>query len=193
MASIQAAVPYEHLAVITGAYFATYRIGAAIGSAIAATIWNHIVHPKLFQGLSAWFAAFVFSSAVIVADGGFCDTTMPTCPAKTDIDMVIEVYKRVQRWLCVVAAITCVPLILFTFVIKNPKLGELQSLETSEVPQVLEMHPQSKRDGVTPRSHPNALLSGTFRPPQTPGSAQTDESSGTHIPCEPHSTLGKGY
>lgn len=39
MASIQAATMHEHLAVITGLYFATYRVGAAIGACVAAAVW----------------------------------------------------------------------------------------------------------------------------------------------------------
>lgn len=192
MASIQAAVPNEHLAVITGAYFAIYRIGAAIGSAIAASIWNHLVQPKLFQELDDWLAEFVFASAVLFADGGFCESSNPACPSEEQYYVVVEIYKHVQRWLCIVAAIICVPLILFTFVIRNPKLGELQNLETPEVSQILEMQPSSIPAGATRHTNRTTRMSAIYKPPQTPPSVPANHFSTYHVTYEPHNPSGKG-
>lgn len=50
----------------------------------------------------------------------------------TDRDAVDHAYQRVQRILCIVGICLCVPLIVFSLLLKNPRLTNDQSLKTAE-------------------------------------------------------------
>lgn len=50
----------------------------------------------------------------------------------TDRDAVNRAYQHVQRILCIVGICLCVPLIVFSLLLKNPRLTNDQSLKTAE-------------------------------------------------------------
>ena len=50
----------------------------------------------------------------------------------SDRNAVDHAYQRVQRILCIVGICLCVPLIVFSLLLKNPRLTNEQSLKTAE-------------------------------------------------------------
>ncbi|KAF2643833.1 siderochrome-iron transporter-like protein Sit1 [Massarina eburnea CBS 473.64] len=124
-ASIQAATKHEHVAVITGIYLACYNIGSAFGNAVSGAIWTQLVPGKLNARISdptlaaEWYA----TPLTLVA-------TYP--PGTPERDAAIEVYRYVQRLLCITGICLSAVLIFFACVIRNPRLGDEQSLPDAE-------------------------------------------------------------
>ncbi|KAA8646859.1 hypothetical protein EYZ11_008633 [Aspergillus tanneri] len=124
-ASIQAASKHEHLAVITGLYLATYRIGSAVGDAISGAIWRQTLEKQLTSRLGdASLAATIFASPF---------EWVAANPVGTrDRDAVILAYRHTQRLLCIAGICLTVPLIAFSLCIRDPKLTKEQSLPDAE-------------------------------------------------------------
>ncbi|KAF1962337.1 MFS general substrate transporter [Byssothecium circinans] len=124
-ASIQAATKHEHVAVITGLYLACYNIGSAFGNTVSGAMWTQLVPRELSARISnqtlaaQWYA----EPLLLIA------TNPPGTPER---DAVIEVYRHVQRLLCITGICITVVLIFFACVIRNPKLGDEQSLPDAE-------------------------------------------------------------
>ena len=53
-------------------------------------------------------------------------------PGTPQRDAVMDVYKHVQRLLCITGICLCIVLIFFACMIRNPRLGDGQSLENAE-------------------------------------------------------------
>jgi SIT family siderophore-iron:H+ symporter-like MFS transporter len=124
-ASIQSATQHEHVAVITGIYLASYQIGSAIGNAISGAIWTNTLPKELNRRLgnatlatAAYGAPFVFVANYTVGT--------------PERQAVIDSYRYSQRLLCITGICLCVPLIGFALVLRNPRLGDEQSLPEAE-------------------------------------------------------------
>ncbi|KAF2194237.1 ferrichrome-type siderophore transporter [Zopfia rhizophila CBS 207.26] len=124
-ASIQAATKHEHVAVITGLYLASYSIGSALGNTVSGAIWGQVVPGELEGRLGN-----ATEAAVVYGDPFTFATTYP--PGTPERDTVIEAYKHVQRLLCITGICLCAVLIFFASMIRNPKLGDEQSLPDAE-------------------------------------------------------------
>jgi MFS transporter, SIT family, siderophore-iron:H+ symporter len=123
--SIQAAVKHEHLAVITGLYLGSYNIGSALGNTVSGAIWTQFVPGELNANIpNATLATQWYNSPLDMLD------SYP--PGDASRDATIEVYRRVQRLLCIAAVCICVPLIFFAAVLRNPKLSQEQTLSNAE-------------------------------------------------------------
>ncbi|KAJ4353159.1 ferrioxamine B transporter [Ascochyta clinopodiicola] len=124
-ASIQAATKHEHVAIVTGIYLATYNVGSALGNTVSGAMWQHIVPAELLrQTGSANLAAEVYADPFTFA---------ATYPVGTpEREAVILAYRHVQRLLCIAGICLSVLLIGFSLVIRNPLLGDAQSLEHAE-------------------------------------------------------------
>ena len=127
-ASIQAATKHEHVAVITGLYLATYSVGSALGGAISGTIWTNVLPIQLEQNLAlfgnATLASATYANPFAIA---------AVYPAGTPERMaIIASYQHAQRLLCVTGVCLCTLLIGFAFCLRNPKLGDEQSLPEAE-------------------------------------------------------------
>ncbi|EEH35469.2 siderophore iron transporter 1 [Paracoccidioides lutzii Pb01] len=124
-ASIQAATNHEHVAVITGLYLACYHIGSALGNAISGTIWNQIL-PGLLKSRvgEAVDAGTIYANPFkFVGDH----------PVGTPIrDGVVDVYRGIQRLLCITGICLSVLLVAFALALRDPVLGKSQSLEDAE-------------------------------------------------------------
>ncbi|KAF2659841.1 MFS general substrate transporter [Lophiostoma macrostomum CBS 122681] len=123
-ASMQAATKHEHVAVITGIYLASYNIGSALGATVSGAIWSQIVPAELAKRLgpaeaTKWFTEPL--SQVLLYP--------PTTPQR---DAAIEAYRHVQKLLCITGISLCAILIFFACVIRNPRLGDEQSLPDAE-------------------------------------------------------------
>ncbi|KAF2814399.1 MFS general substrate transporter [Mytilinidion resinicola] len=125
-ASIQAATRHEHVAVITGLYLACYSVGSAFGNTISGAIWTQVLPTQLASRLGgndtlaegAYGSPFVF----------VVDYTMAT----PERQAVVGAYRYTQRLLCITGICLSVPLIAFACCIRDPRLGDEQSLPDAE-------------------------------------------------------------
>ncbi|KAF2269789.1 siderophore iron transporter 1 [Lojkania enalia] len=128
-ASIQAATKHEHVAVITGVYLASYNIGSALGNTVSGAIWTQVLPQELENRLGDASAAIDWF--------GMPFTMVTTYPPGTpERDAVIAAYQHIQRLLCITGICICAVLIVFATVIRNPRLGDEQSLPNAETRQV---------------------------------------------------------
>jgi len=139
-ASIQAATKHEHVAVITGLYLALYNVGSALGYTVSGAIWTQVLPGQLEQNL-AQFGNSTLATAVY----GNPFAVVAEYPIGTPIRTgIIQSYQYAQRILCITGLCLCVPLIVFACLLRNPRLGDEQSLPDAEN----RMH---KRDGIVQR------------------------------------------
>ena len=127
-ASIQAATRHEHVAVITGLYLSCYNIGSALGNTVSGAIWTQVLPGRLDTNLAG------FGNATL-ATGVFGDpfTFTAAYPVGTpQRDQVIDAYQYTQRLLCITGICLCVPLIIFSCLLRDPKLGREQSRPEAE-------------------------------------------------------------
>ncbi|KAH8926896.1 MFS general substrate transporter, partial [Atractiella rhizophila] len=124
-ASVQAATTHKNMAIVTGLYLACYSIGSAIGSTVSAAIWTNILPGELNKHLTnQTFAAEVYGNPLGIA---------PLYPLGTpERDGIIEAYKSVQRLLCITGLCLCIPMLFFALLLRNPRLGDEQSLPEAE-------------------------------------------------------------
>lgn len=127
--SIQAATRHEHVAVITGLYLATYSIGAAFGNTVSGAIWTQVLPNQLAIDLApfnnATLVTYFYGSPVFA----ILDYPVGT-PERA---AVITAYQHVQRLLCITGICLCVPFLIFALLLRNPRLGNEQSLPDAEV------------------------------------------------------------
>ncbi|KAJ9614083.1 ferrioxamine B transporter [Cladophialophora chaetospira] len=127
-ASIQAATKHEHVAVITGLYLATYNVGSALGGAISGTIWTNVLPSELEKNLAplgnTTLAAATYANPFAVAAEYPAGTAVRTA--------IIESYQHAQRLLCITGICLCTLLIGFALCLRNPRLGDEQSLPEAE-------------------------------------------------------------
>ncbi|KAL6247397.1 ferrioxamine B transporter [Rhinocladiella similis] len=127
-ASIQAATKHEHVAVITGLYLATYNIGSAFGGCVSGAIWTNVLPSTLEDRLAplgnSTLAASTYANPFLV----IAEYPVGT-PERTAI---IAAYQHAQRLLCITGICLAVLLIGFSLCLRNPKLGNEQSLPDAE-------------------------------------------------------------
>ncbi|KAK0643402.1 major facilitator superfamily domain-containing protein [Cercophora newfieldiana] len=134
LASLQAVLDHEQLAVMTGLYLATYNLGAAFGNAMAGAIWTQVMPGELERRLAG------FNNATVLATLAYGDpfTFLDDYPIDTpERGAVVDAYKHSQRILVVIGICMCVPLIGFAAALRNPKLNDNQTLagDSLSVPQ----------------------------------------------------------
>lgn len=113
------------VAVITSLYFASNNIGGAIGNAIAGAIWNQVLPSRLAFNLgNATEALAVFADPFTYAA-----RYRPGTPQR---DAIVVSYGYVQKLICIVGVCLCILQIAFACVMRNPKLGNQQSLPDAE-------------------------------------------------------------
>ncbi|KAI5235146.1 ferrioxamine B transporter [Aureobasidium subglaciale] len=126
---IQAATQHEHLALVTGLYLAIYNIGSAFGSTVSGALWTQVLPGELERNLAAvtnnaTVAVYAYSNPLFF----ILDYPVGT----PERDAVIVSYRHIQRLLCITGICLCVPLIVFSLCLRNPRLGKEQSLPTAE-------------------------------------------------------------
>ncbi|KAM5451539.1 ferrioxamine B transporter [Microsporum audouinii] len=123
--SIQAATKHEHVAAITGLFLASYNIGSALGNTISGSIWNQVLPQALMDRISnQTLAAEIYKDPFPFATANPIGTP--------DRDHAVDAYKHVQRLLCITAICLSVLLIAFSLVLRDPVLGQEQSLGFAE-------------------------------------------------------------
>jgi SIT family siderophore-iron:H+ symporter-like MFS transporter len=144
-ASLQVSLHHENLATMTAIYLATYNIGSALGNAVAGAIWSN----TLPQALSRNLAGINDTLAVAVYGNPFAEATL--YPMGTpERDAIVESYKTSQRFLTVTGICLCVPLIVFSLCLRNPRLNDNQTLATkSNTTQEVEQSPETNAESTS--------------------------------------------
>jgi len=124
-ASIQAATKHEHVAVITGIYLACYNIGSALGNTVSGAIWTQVVPGEFNSRIANSTEAALWYSQPLTLIAQY----PPGTPSR---DAAIDVYKHVQRLLCITGICLSAVLIFFAAVLRDPRLGDEQSLPDAE-------------------------------------------------------------
>ncbi|KAF5664491.1 mfs sit siderophore-iron:h+ symporter [Fusarium heterosporum] len=121
-ASIQASASREHVAILTGLYLSFYNVGSAFGTCLSGAIWTQTLYKELKRNLAFQpdeeLAKTIYNSPFAV---------MPHYPVGTAIrDAIIDSYSSVQRLLCIAGICICIPMIIFSLALRNPRLSEQQ-------------------------------------------------------------------
>ncbi|KAI5465015.1 major facilitator superfamily domain-containing protein [Mariannaea sp. PMI_226] len=126
-ASLQAYVPHEHLAAMTGLFLATYNVGSALGYAVSGSIWTQIMPGELaknLKGINETLAVTAYADPFTAA----LEWPMGT----PEREAIITSYRHVQRYLTITGICLCIPLIAFALALRNPKLNDEQTLAHSD-------------------------------------------------------------
>ena len=134
-ASIQAATKHEHVAVITGLYLATYNIGSAFGNTVSGAIWTQTLIPTLLKNLPPPYNNMTTAQGIYASPFVYATNYTIGTPLR---DGIVESYRHTQKLLTITGTCLCLPLIVFSLLIQNPKLGDGQSLPNAEEPTALE-------------------------------------------------------
>lgn len=129
LASIQAATRHEHLAVITGVYFACFNVGGAIGNAISGAIWTQILPGQLQNDLGQFGNATLVET---VYNSPF--TAIEDYPwGSPERKGIVASYRYTQRILCITGICIAALVVFFALSLRDPELGDEQSLPNAEV------------------------------------------------------------
>ena len=127
-ASIQAATLHENVAVITGLYLACYSIGSALGTTVSGAIWTQVLPSRLSEQLDHFG-----NSTLAAATFGDPFSVIALYPVGTLVrTAIITSYQQTQRILCITGICLCVPLIVFSLLLRNPRLPDEQSRADAE-------------------------------------------------------------
>ncbi|KAL1737870.1 hypothetical protein HDZ31DRAFT_78817, partial [Schizophyllum fasciatum] len=125
-ASVQAATKHEHLAVITALYLALYQIGSAIGGSICGGIWTNVLPGELKSRLgNDTLAETIYGSPLT--------TAILYEMGSPEREAIVGAYKHTQRLLCITGICLCVPLLVFSLLLRNPHMGDTQSAPDAEL------------------------------------------------------------
>lgn len=122
-ASIQVGLKHENLAVMTGLYLAVYNIGSALGNTVSGALWTQLLPKTLENRL-----ANINATLAIDAYGNPLGAIVPYPPGTPERDAIIDAYQHIQRLLTITGICICVPLIVFSLAIRNPRLTSEQTL-----------------------------------------------------------------
>lgn len=126
-ASLQVGLKHENLAVMTGIYLATYNVGSALGNAVSGALWTQLLPQELERRLSSVNATLVPEAY------GMPLSVITVYPIGTpERDAMVESYQYIQRLLTITGICLCVPLIMCSLSIRNPRLDGKQTLVKEE-------------------------------------------------------------
>lgn len=123
-ASIQTNTGHEHMAVVTSLYLSSYYIGSALGNTISGTIWTQVLPEQIKKE----FAQFANDTLVTYAYGSPFQFVIDYPWTSPERQALVIAYKHTQRLLLITGTCLCVPLIIFTLLLNNPKLKSRQNL-----------------------------------------------------------------
>ncbi|KAL5526153.1 hypothetical protein ACEPAG_7491 [Sanghuangporus baumii] len=125
-AIVQAATRHEHVALVTALYLAAYNVGSAIDAAVSGAIWTNTLPEKLNTYLgNSTLASEVYGAPL---------TFILSYPVGTaEREQMVHAYNDAQKILCITGTALCVPFLLCALALRNPRLGDKQSLDDAEV------------------------------------------------------------
>lgn len=121
-ASIQSCTRHEHMAVITALYLTAYQIGSGLGGSVSGAIWTQVLPKEIGKRLSN-------ETLVTDAYGSPLTFILDYSWGTPERMAVVDAYRYIQKLLTIVGTCLVIPLIAFTFFLRNHKLDTVQSLE----------------------------------------------------------------
>jgi SIT family siderophore-iron:H+ symporter-like MFS transporter len=149
-ALIQASVQHERTAIVTALYLASYSVGSALGNTIAGGIWintlpGHIL--RRFNELGIQDAQDLMVE--VYGDPiGFIDENPRGQIGSPEREAVMAAYGEVQRYLTIAGLCLSVLLVIASLCLKNPRLGDQQSLQDAEGLEVKSVSSDKAKQGV---------------------------------------------
>lgn len=133
-ALIQASVQHERTATVTALYLASYSIGSALGNTIAGGIWINTLPGHLLDRLteSGVPNAQEIATSVYGDPETFVDVSPEGQLGRPERAAVMAAYGEVQRYLTISGLCLSVLLVIASLCLKDPKLGDQQSLQDAE-------------------------------------------------------------
>ncbi len=122
--TLQSCVGHEYTAIVTSLNYTVYRVGAAVGSAIAGAIWSQLLPKKIQKYLGSDLEASAYG-----APFEFILTYTWDTPERQKL---VLAYQEIEKILMIVALVFCVPLVASAFALRDRKLGEFQSYENDK-------------------------------------------------------------
>ena len=140
-AAVQARTKHERVAVVTGLYLASFRVGNAIGSAISGAVWTQRMLPTLTRYISDPTVASAFYAAPLKVVGQYPIGT----PERTG---AIEAYREVAKILSIIGICLSALIIVWALLLRDPKLGNTQSLEHAEEESINSVEKEEDYSGL---------------------------------------------
>lgn len=106
-----------------------YNIGTALGNAVSGAIWTQFLVPTLLQNLPAPYNTTTIAEEIFASPFEYADDYPIGTPLR---DGMVKSYRHIQKLLTVTGICLCVPLIFFSFAIRDPILGREQSRPDAE-------------------------------------------------------------
>lgn len=128
-AAVQARTRHEHVAVVTGLYLAAYRVGSAVGNAIAGAVWTQRMPITLANNIANATVASGFYTNPLVYVISYPLGT----PERTG---AINAYGEVARILSIIGICLSALIIVWAFLLKDDIMGDTQSRENAEVDSI---------------------------------------------------------
>lgn len=124
--SAQTCTNHEYMASVSAMFAALYQTGNAIGDCVSGAIWTQTMYQRIKEkmelyGVNTSLAAAAYKTPYKFAKSYKWGTQERIC--------VVLAYAEVQKNLCVVGLCLCVPLLVFTFFLRDHFLTEQQSLD----------------------------------------------------------------
>ena len=118
--SLQSITSHENMATVIALFYAVYRIGGAVGSAVSGAIWTQILYKKLLENLGdPALAASAYGSPLAFIQ-------LHPWGSPTRIAMV-DAYRYVQKYEILIGLIFATPLIVFALFLRDPPLTDKQA------------------------------------------------------------------
>ncbi|RSL57578.1 hypothetical protein CEP54_008212 [Fusarium duplospermum] len=122
--AMQSELAHDQVAVMIALYMAAHNVGNSFGSSVSGVIWNQVLPKTLASNLA-------FQSNETPAMTVFANPFAAAAqyPAGTEVrTAIMESNKHVQKLLCITGICLCIPLLVFSAVIKNSRLTDEQTL-----------------------------------------------------------------
>ncbi|ODV82232.1 MFS general substrate transporter, partial [Suhomyces tanzawaensis NRRL Y-17324] len=118
--SLQSCTNHEHMAVIISLGLTVYRIGSAVGSAVAGALWTQSLFSKLQEKLgSTTLATAAYSNPYKFILDYAWDTV--------ERQQMVSAYRELQKILMTVSLCFCVPMLIAGFFLRDHELNNEQS------------------------------------------------------------------
>ncbi|CDR42044.1 CYFA0S08e02960g1_1 [Cyberlindnera fabianii] len=124
--SLQGSTTHEHLATVTALVIVVYRVGQAVGNSVSGAIWTQLLPARLTKDLgNATMATSVYGDPYTFAASYPWNTT--------ERQAVVSSYRYIQRYEILTALCFCVMIVVFSLLLRDPKLTDDIAYEQKEM------------------------------------------------------------
>jgi SIT family siderophore-iron:H+ symporter-like MFS transporter len=106
-----------------------FNIGSALGNCVSGAIWTQVLVPTLLEQLPTPYDNATIAEGVYRTPFEYAEKYPIGTPLR---DGMVASYQHIQRLLTITGICLCLPLIFFSLVIRDPVLGNEQSLPDAE-------------------------------------------------------------